>query len=109
MRRIGRIAAAILVGAAFLILGFWLALTFGREPPSTNGDLVGADPVLPQPDKSLIPTINFSQAEHWPAGQKPIAPNGFKVTLYAAGLDQPRWLYVLPNGDVVVAEASTSP
>ena len=109
MSRIGKIAAAVLVGAAVPILGFWLALTFGREPPSANGDLVGAHPMLPPPDKSLVPTVNFSQAEPWPAGRKPIAPDGFKVTLYAAGLDHPRWLYVLPNGDVLVAEASTAP
>ncbi len=109
MDRIVRIAAFVLLGAVVGVLGLSLVMTFGREPPSTNGDLAGADPKLPEPDKSLIPTINFSQAEPWPAGQKPIAPDGFKVTLYADGLDHPRWLYVLPNGDVLVAEASTAP
>jgi glucose/arabinose dehydrogenase len=109
MGRIQRIAAFVLAGAVLAVLCGALLVTFGRQAPSTNGDLVGADPPLPQPDKSLIPTINFSQAEPWPAGRTPVAPDGFKVTRYASGFDHPRWLYVLPNGDVLVAEASTAP
>jgi glucose/arabinose dehydrogenase len=101
----------ILAFAAIVVLlaglGTVLVVTFGREPPSTTGDLVGADPPLPAPDRSLIPTVNFSHTVPWPAGKTPVAPAGFKVTRYASGLDHPRWLYVLPNGDVLVAEAST--
>jgi glucose/arabinose dehydrogenase len=104
-----RIVAFAFAAAVFVALSAVLIVTFGRQAPSTNGDLVGADPPLPQPDKSLVPTINFSQAAPWPAGKQPVAPKGFKVTLYASGLDHPRWLYVLPNGDVLVAEASTVP
>jgi glucose/arabinose dehydrogenase len=107
MGRVQRIAAFALIGAVLAVLCVALLFTFGRQAPSNNGDLVGADPPLPQPDKSLIPTINFSQPEPWPAGKQPVAPAGFKVTPYASGLDHPRWLYVLPNGDVLVAEAST--
>ncbi len=109
MGRWQRIAAFALIGAVLVIVGGALVVAFGRQAPSTNGDLVGADPPLPQPDKSLIPTINFSQAEPWPAGKQPIVPDGFKIAPYASGLDHPRWLYVLPNGDVLVAEASTAP
>jgi glucose/arabinose dehydrogenase len=104
-----RIAAAVLIGAVLAVLCVALVATFGRQPPSSNGDLVGADPQLPPPDKSLVPTINFAQAEPWPAGMTPIVPNGFTVSAYASDLDHPRWLYVLPNGDVLVAEASTAP
>ena len=43
----------------------------------------------------------------WPAGRTPTAPKGFTVSLYADRLDHPRWVYVLPNGDVLVAEANT--
>src|SRR6202453_1025483 len=86
-----------------------LILALGGQSPSINGDLVGADPVLPPPDRSWLPTLNFSRAEPWPAGKEPIAPVGFKVARHASGLDHPRWLYVLPNGDVLVAESSTVP
>jgi glucose/arabinose dehydrogenase len=45
----------------------------------------------------------------WPDGAAPVAPEGFTVTRYAEDLDHPRWLYVLPNGDVLVAESSSEP
>lgn len=109
MGRIRKIAASILIGAVLAVLCVALLVTFGKQPPSTKGDIVGADPALPQPDRSLIPTVNFSHAEPWPAGKTPVAPDGFGVTPYASDLDHPRWLYVLPNGDVLVAEASTVP
>ena len=66
----------------------------------------GADPKLPPPQKSLIPTVNIAAAKGWPAGQKPEAAPGLTVTAYAGSLDHPRWLYVLPNGDVLVAETN---
>lgn len=84
-----------------------------RECPSTSHEpierLVGANPLLPAPDERFVPTLNFSTASGWPDGKVPAAPAGFIVTRYAAGLDHPRWLYVLPNLDVLVAEASTIP
>ncbi len=105
--RILAFAAGGVVLAAAIVAA--LLFVFGSQPPSTDGDLVGHDPRLPQPDTSLLPTINFSQAEAWPNGKQPTAPPGFKVTRFASGLDHPRWLYVLPNGDVLVAESSTVP
>lgn len=51
---------------------------------------------------------NFSEVEGWDNQQKPIAPEGFKVTQYANGFENPRWMYVLPNGDVVVAESNSN-
>ena len=108
-RRLRRIFAFLLAGALLAALSVGLLLIFGREPPSIEGDLVGAGVQLPSPVRSLVPTVNFSQAQPWPAGKQPSAPDGFHVTAYASGLDHPRWLYVLPNGDVLVAEASTVP
>ena len=68
---------------------------------------VGASPQLPAPNKNfLIPTINIAPAEGWPQGVVPQAPAGFTVTALAPGLDHPRWVYVLPNGDVLVAESN---
>jgi glucose/arabinose dehydrogenase len=67
---------------------------------------VGADPQLPPPVKRLIPTVNIAPAQGWPAGAMPQAAAGFRVTAFARGLDHPRWLHVLPNGDVLVAESN---
>jgi glucose/arabinose dehydrogenase len=66
----------------------------------------GPHPVLPAPDQSLIPTVNVAAAKGWPAGERPTSAPGTVVGAFAAGLDHPRWLYVLPNGDVLVAETN---
>jgi glucose/arabinose dehydrogenase len=57
----------------------------------------------------LIPTLEVAPAVGWPAGSKPTAAAGLTVTAFANGLDHPRWLYVLPNGDVLVAETNAPP
>jgi glucose/arabinose dehydrogenase len=69
---------------------------------------VGPDPRLPAPEDKLIPipTVNIAPAEGWPDGVMPKAPAGFRVTALARGLDHPRWVYTLPNGDVLVAESN---
>jgi glucose/arabinose dehydrogenase len=72
-------------------------------------DGVGPEPKLPAPRKTLIPTVNIAAAKGWPQGVTPKAAEGTAVTAYASGLDHPRWLYVLPNGDVLVAEADAPP
>ncbi|MDQ2821737.1 MAG: sorbosone dehydrogenase family protein [Pseudomonadota bacterium] len=66
----------------------------------------GPNPQLPAPEKSLIPTVHIAKAQGWPNGARPTAAAGLTVTPYATGLDHPRWLYVLPNGDVLVAESN---
>ncbi|MDO9429986.1 MAG: sorbosone dehydrogenase family protein [Phenylobacterium sp.] len=67
----------------------------------------GPGPALPEPKTSMIPTLNARQAVGWPAGVQPKAPEGFTVTRFAGDLAHPRWLLVLPNGDVLVSEASS--
>lgn len=69
----------------------------------------GADPVLPEPDSSLIPVVKVAEAIGWPHGAMPVAAPGLAVNAYAINLDHPRWLYVLPNGDVLVAESNAPP
>jgi len=64
----------------------------------------GPTPKLPPPKKSLLPTVNVAPAEGWPSGAKPTPADGLAVSAYASGLEHPRWIYVLPNGDVLVAE-----
>jgi glucose/arabinose dehydrogenase len=70
---------------------------------------MGASPKLPEPNKTLIPTVNIAKAVGWPAGTKPVAAAGTQVSAFAENLDHPRWLYVLPNGDVLVAETNSPP
>ncbi|HXC55751.1 MAG TPA: sorbosone dehydrogenase family protein [Rhizomicrobium sp.] len=69
----------------------------------------GPSPTLPAPNPTLIPTINQADGIGWPAGGKPTPAAGLAVAAFAGGLDHPRWLYVLPNGDVLVAETNTPP
>jgi glucose/arabinose dehydrogenase len=69
----------------------------------------GPHPTIPAPTKSLIPTTHVAKAEGWPAGMMPHAAKGAQVDAFATSLDHPRWLYVLPNGDVLVAEADAPP
>src|SRR5687767_5513000 len=66
----------------------------------------GPNPVLPPPQSKAIPTVKVAPAKGWSGDQKPSAAPGFVVSSYAAELDHPRWLYVLPNGDVLVAETN---
>ena len=66
----------------------------------------GPHPTLVPPHPTLIPTINIAPAKGWPAGTTPTVAPGLAVNAFATGLDHPRWLYVLPNGDVLVAETN---
>jgi glucose/arabinose dehydrogenase len=66
----------------------------------------GSKPTLPAPENSLIPTVNVAKAIGWPAGAKPTTAQGMTVSAFASGLDHPRTVYVLPNGDVLVAETN---
>ena len=66
----------------------------------------GPQPVLPPPHRTLIPTVNFARTIGWPAGATPTAAPGLAVSAYATALDHPRWLHLLPNGDVLVAESN---
>ena len=69
----------------------------------------GPNPKLPPPTKTLFPTVNIAEATGWPAGAAPTPAQGLRVNALANGLDHPRWLYVLPNGDVLVAETNKPP
>ena len=75
--------------------------------PDTAG--MGSRPTLPEPEKSLLPIVQVAKAVGWPAGGKPVAAQGTQVTRFAEGLAHPRWLLVLPNGDVLVAETNAPP
>lgn len=79
----------------------------GDEATLPEAAGVGPNPKLPPPKETLIPTVNIPPHKGWPAGGKPTPATGLSVTAFTAGLDHPRWLYVLPNGDVLVAESNS--
>nr|WP_260306555.1 sorbosone dehydrogenase family protein [Variovorax sp. Sphag1AA] len=70
---------------------------------------IGQTPELPPPVKTMIPTINIAPAVGWADAAGPTAPEGFVVTAFARGLDHPRMVYTLPNGDVLVVESNRPP
>jgi len=70
---------------------------------------IGPLPALPPPHKTLLPTVKVAPAQGWADGDKPVAAPGLVVSAYATGLDHPRWLTVLPNGDILVAETNAPP
>jgi glucose/arabinose dehydrogenase len=90
-----------------LLLAIAVLVSSCAEPatvPVTVG--VGPTPQLPAPKTALIPTVHIAPAVGWPADVLPTAAPGTRVTAFASGLDHPRWVYVLPNGDVLVAESN---
>jgi glucose/arabinose dehydrogenase len=79
----------------------------GTALPVAGG--FGPDPQLPTPRQGLLPTVNIAPASSWPEGATPVAAAGLRVQAFATDLDHPRWLYRLPNGDILVAESNAPP
>jgi glucose/arabinose dehydrogenase len=94
---------ALCAAAAALALA---ACSSGSSDPFVG---FGPNPPLESPRRSLIPTVGVPEVVGWPAGAAPKAPPGFAVTRFAEGLDHPRWLLVLPNGDVLAALSASEP
>ena len=94
-----------------LIGALLLPLAGCNDPQDTKTaeQSYGASPTLPAPQNSLIPTINVATATSWPSGAKPTAASDMTVNAFATGLEHPRTVYVLPNGDVLVAESNAPP
>ena len=97
----GRVHRLIAAMSAAAILG---ACGESAMLPVSAG--TGPSPKLPPPRSSLIPTVHIAPAQGWPEGRKPVAAEGLAVSAFAANLDHPRWIYLLPNGDVLVAETN---
>jgi glucose/arabinose dehydrogenase len=94
------------VAAGLLLVGLAACGDMATLPESAG---FGPEPALPPPRQSLVPTVTVAPARGWPSGTQPVAAAGLAVDAYATGLDHPRWLYVLPNGDVLVAESNGPP
>jgi glucose/arabinose dehydrogenase len=99
------------LGLAIAIAAMALPLAACNDPQDTvtAGQSYGPSPTLPEPQQSWLPTVNIATATGWPEGQKPKAASGMAVNAFATGLDHPRTVYVLPNGDVLVAESNAPP
>jgi glucose/arabinose dehydrogenase len=99
-----RLLLVIWIGASALPLA-----ACDEQETSTVEQTFGPSPTLPAPQHSWVPTVNVATAIGWPAGGKPTPAKGMAVNAFATGLDHPRTLYVLPNGDVLVAETNAPP
>ncbi len=93
-----------------LAVGFGGYMAFGGESATLNVlEGYGPNPKLRPPNPTLLPTVNIAQVSTWKPGQTPIAAAGLAVKEFAGGLDHPRTLLVLPNGDVLVTETNAPP
>jgi glucose/arabinose dehydrogenase len=97
------ISACLIIGAAFTTV-----TSFGADQSSTTGEY-GPTPVLLAPEKSLIPMVNVAKAVPWQGDAMLRPAPGLRVAALERDLQHPRWLYVLPNGDVLVAESDAPP
>ena len=98
-----------MVGLLLASCALVLIVVSGRTALVSEEDAIGPHPILPEPNKRFFPTINIAPAKGWPRRSKPTPAPGLAVDAYATGLDHPRWLYVLPNGDVLIAETNGPP
>lgn len=102
----------LLIGLPVGLLVILVALYILARSESAELDFgltVGTQPQIPRAKTLLLPTIKIAPAVGWKAGEKPVPAPGLSVTPFAQGLDHPRWIYVLPNGDVLVSESNSPP
>ena len=102
-----RLVRRLLASGALVLTLAVAACDRGTELPESAG--YGASPQLPEPQSSWLPTLKVADAVGWSQGGKPKPAAGMEVTAFATGLAHPRWLYELPNGDILVAESDAPP
>ena len=86
-----------MIGAGMILMRRW-----GKD---TDTPAIGSQPEIPEAAPQNIPTLKMPTAKGWEPGHVPQAAPGLSVNAFASGLLHPRWIYVLPNNDVLVAEA----
>ena len=100
-----RILKKIIIAALILLAIAGIAVWWITRPDVADyafEETAGTDPVLDEPESELVPTVDIVKPIGWGEGETPIAAEGLVVTRFAEGLDHPRVLYTLPNGDVLV-------
>ena len=102
MRKTGLLAASVAIAALAVT-----ACSDNAQLPVSAG--IGPSPVLPPATRSALPTVAIAPVDGWAEGETPDAAPGLAVNAFATGLDHPRWMHVLPNGDVLVAESNKQP
>ncbi|WP_066558038.1 PQQ-dependent sugar dehydrogenase [Croceicoccus bisphenolivorans] len=100
----------IAVGMVVLILaGIAIYFIHGNPAEMTLDAVSGTDPVIAEPNYEKVPTVKLLGASGWPDGATPVAADGLQVARFATGLDHPRAMLTLENGDVLVAETNSPP
>lgn len=97
---IGLLALVLILGAA----GWWLLR--GVPAQYSVEEVTGTDPLLAEPDPQTVPTVAIARPVGWKDGEAPVPAEGLEVNRFAEGLEHPRVLYTLPNGDVLVSLAN---
>lgn len=99
----------LLLATCVAALALPLAACNDPKDTATVAQSYGPSPTLPPPEHSWLPTVDIASVSRWLDGAKPVAANGMNVTAFATGLEHPRTVFVLPNGDVLVAESNAPP
>src|SRR5687768_6267037 len=106
------LARLVLLGVFILLVTAAIVVACATVGPTDTGPAaspatsVGPNPTILEPEKKLIPIVQIAEAKGWPAGVKPTPATELAVNAFAIGFAHPRWVYVLPNGDVLVAETN---
>ena len=108
MTKLRNIGIALLVIIVLIGIGIALLLR-GEKAELTVDEVSGTDPTLVEPDEEWFPTINIAEPVGWAEGEVPDAASGLQVVRFAEGLDHPRVIYRLPNGDVLVTLTNSPP
>src|SRR5262249_16973613 len=108
-KRTGLLVAAALAAVVVIAALAAFFVTRGDHAKLPETAVTGPSPTLPEPTKTVGPTVHIAPAKGWPDGAKPVAANGLTVEGLAAGRTHPPWVYVLPNGDVLVAKSDGPP
>jgi len=106
MRKYILIALGLIVVIAAGVLFYMTRPDKARLP---NEAVMGVRPTISPPRRQILPTIGIAEVVGWQGGAKPTPAAGLQVAAFARGLDHPRWLYRLPNGDILVAETNSPP
>ncbi len=91
-----------------IVFCLFFSLIYSQNKKSEIGQTGSNKNILPKPFATPS-AVNHSNVTGWVKGKKPVAPSGFRVNKFAEGFQNPRWIYVSPNGDLFISESSTKP